>query len=246
MARSVVMEMKGNQDQNTKYCSKDGEFFEFGKAFKERARTDLDEVAEKLREGATLEGIMESDAGIKTIIRYPRGLQLARQLLAKPRNWETTNIWLYGSTGLSKSRIAKEISDKWCAKSTHPYNNKLWKGNGKLQWFCRYDSHEVVIIEDVRGHTGMEIRFLLELFDRYEYDVPTKGSEAKWAPKLIICTAKDTIEGTFGRRFENENEDIRQLTRRFKKEIEIKKDVDYNVYVNECMELIDSIWFNEK
>ena len=94
-----------------------------------------------------------------------------------PRTWKPDIRWFYGSTGVGKTKTARE----WLGEDIYICldNYKFWEG---------YDGHENVIIDDIRGDF-CKFHHLLKLLDRYEYKVETKGGSRQMVAKRNAITA---------------------------------------------------------
>jgi hypothetical protein len=102
--------------------------------------------------------------------------------------------WLYGRTGVGKSRYAHEFIDtleqrrEW--RSWMSYDNKL-------KWFDGYDKHQIALFDDFRGGEA-HFPTLLRICDRYVCRVEVKGASAWWCPSVIIFTSSQSLEAGFG------------------------------------------------
>lgn len=104
---------KGTEKQNREYCIKEGDYKEFGsydeKEGQQGRRSDLEEVAEKIKAGASLKAIAEENSA--TFIKNHAGIEkLARLLLPPPpptRDVQTTILW--GPTGTGKTHRVRTL-----------------------------------------------------------------------------------------------------------------------------------------
>jgi hypothetical protein len=169
---------KGTPKQNRDYCSKDGEFEEFGTIPKGRgARNDLVAALELVRGGCTRRQLVEQCP--QGYARAYRLVERAFSLYGPKRNWKTKVIVYWGDAGTGKSKLAyEEASAAEQPVYSHPGD----------RWFDGYDGECNVIIDDFTG--GMfHLGFLLKLLDRYPLKVPVKGSYVEWLPKTIWITS---------------------------------------------------------
>lgn len=98
---------KGNEKQNREYCIKEGEFLEFGsydeKEGQQGRRSDLEEVAEKIKAGSSLKAIAEENPA--TFIKNSAGIEKLARLVQPPppptRDVQTIILW--GPTGTGKT-----------------------------------------------------------------------------------------------------------------------------------------------
>lgn len=178
-------------------------------------RKDLEEIAESIRNGASLKEVAKNNPG--EFVRYHRGLQALKELYLEPRDYETKMevCWIYGEAGLGKTRIAYESHDR---------NEIYMKGNHK--WWNNYTQQEAIIWDDfcvpIGGIGGRELsfRYFLNVTDRYPYQVETKGGFVELNSKVMYITCEYPPEVVFGG---TENES-KQCLRRIDKIINITND----------------------
>jgi len=138
-------------------------------------RTDLLAVKKLLDEGATEREI--ADEQFSTWAKYYRAIERYKRLQVTVRDWKTELYIICGDTGVGKSRICRET-----------YPEAYWKPRGS--WWCGYDSHETVVIDDFYGWLPWDL--LLRLTDRYPLLVETKGGSVQFVAKRVIITSNKT------------------------------------------------------
>lgn len=168
---------KGTPDHNYAYCTKDGDFAEFGEkpVINQGKRSDLEALHETIKTGAGLPAIAEEHFG--SFCRYHKAIDRARELVQKPRNWAMEIIVAWGDTGTGKTRWAFET-----------YPDAYFKDGS--QWWDGYDGHETIIWDEFYGGT-IKIAEFLRLTDRYPHRVPVKGGYRQFIPRRIIFTSND-------------------------------------------------------
>lgn len=203
--RAHIEMMKGKPEDSVKYCCKqDKAPFTKGKLPNPGKRNDLQEVAEMVMDGATMEEVARHKP--TAIIQYNRGLTALRSYVIPPRrpSQPPCIVWIHGASGTGKTRAAFETGERLFGEGT------VWMSNGSLQWFDGYDGHPVAIIDDLRTkHT--EFSELLRVLDRYPYRVPVKCGHQQWVPRLIFVTCPWEPTVLWSLRTE---EQLLQLTRR--------------------------------
>lgn len=204
-SRAHFENMKGTPHDSYVYCNKqDPNPFHHGEIPTPGKRTDLESVVSSLRSGSSLADIANSDDAT-TLARYPRGLTLLSQLYDTTPKVPPHVVWLYGESGLGKTRSATEYADSY------------WISSGELKWFDGYTGQDTAILDDFRP-SQVSFPKLLRLLDRYEISVEIKGGYRRWVPKTIFITANADPTTMFQYKTP---ENITQLTRRIHKIIHV-------------------------
>ena len=99
---------KGDEQSNFDYCSKDGDFVEFGERKKQGARTDLSTAIAALKEGG-IRKVVEDHP--EEYVKFSNGLhKLQLQLNAAPYTHDgVRGVWIYGDPGTGKSHSARGL-----------------------------------------------------------------------------------------------------------------------------------------
>lgn len=162
-----VEKMRGTYKQSLDYvCKKEtaiGEPILRGNYTTQGERTDWKEVVSSpsLR-----------DIEVGYLVRYSRGIQFARNLLSKVRDWKTEVVILFGKPGTGKSMYMPR--------------DAYWKSPGN-KWWDGYDGEEKVVLDDCEENhfTRQE---MLRLCDRYPLKVEVKGGFVNFLAKTIYIT----------------------------------------------------------
>lgn len=224
--RAHIEVMHGTPQESLAYCTKeDKEAYQYGEIPAEGKRNDLHNTISLLKEGKSIRDIVNSDdiSSISTIVRYPKGLNAVANLLRLRGRIPPKVFWIYGPTGVGKTRSALEFG------TAHAGEDGVWMSSGSLKWFDGYDGQQVAVFDDLRTK-HVEFSMLLRLLDRYPLRVEIKGGYVQWIPEVIIVTAPMTPEMMWNLR---RNEDIQQLTRRITRVIECTAE-----NVKECEETL--------
>lgn len=203
---------RGTAEENRAYCSKeesrdtggsepgDSEFcgpIEYGVVPEQGRRTDLvGLVNAAIDTSVPIVDVMR--ASPEAFLKFYRGALAIRSLVIGRRDFKTQVFWLYGPTGTGKSRVAHQIAP-----------SAYWK-QGSSKWWCGYDGHEDVVIDDYRRDL-CTFSELLRLLDRYPMQVEAKGVSHQFVAKRIFITTPKNPESTWEGRVE---EDLQQLSRR--------------------------------
>lgn len=205
--------IKGTCQQNIAYCSKEGDFEEYG---------DRSVLPESNRAGGNSTGSNHSCAlqRLAAVTAYKQRKRIS-DTLADDINASYQNVklcelhakfesprpvtadgvhvfWFYGATGLGKSQVADRLTD---STGFRPISFKWWEG---------YDANRAVIIDDYRKDF-CKFHELLKLIDIYPLRVETKGGSRQCYANTFFVTAPSGPQETWSNRTE---EDVGQLLRR--------------------------------
>lgn len=181
----------GSADANKRYCSKDGNFVEFGTMpVAKRTRDELaTRFADCLQSG--YDGL-DQFANEQPGTYYFSGHNLLRnyQQLQRPITRPDVSVkWYYGEPGVGKSRRAHEEAPEAYVKDP------------RTKWWNGYLFEKDVIIDDF-GPNGIDINHLLRWFDRYKCLVENKGGMIPLFANNFIVTSNfapcDVFKDTFG------------------------------------------------
>jgi hypothetical protein len=174
LSRAHWEKAKGSPRQNQTYCSKEGDFAEFGDCpGGQGTRTDLAQLHADIKAGKTMQEIQ--DKHWAAYLKYHRAIQHAILLRSKVRDWEVDVRVYWGTTGLGKTRRAIEEA----AQDVYIHSGE--------KWFDGYDGGDAIF--DDFGGSEFKLTYLLKLLDRYPMRVPVKGGYVQWKPKRIWITS---------------------------------------------------------
>lgn len=219
-SRCHIEKTIGTPQQASEYCKKDGDITEFGKLpQKQGQRNDLVESKKVLSKTGKMKDVvinatsLQSVKMCETILKYNE----------KPRDFKPTVMWVYGPTGVGKSKVAYQLLGNECYTTMD--TGKWWEG---------YDAHSRVHIEDMRKDF-LKFHQLLKLLDRYPYRVENKGGSRQFVANQIIITSCYSPSEMYDTR-----EDIQQLIRRIDIIQKIENEEDYNNCVQNYLKKIYS------
>lgn len=203
---------RGNTEQNVKYCSKDGVWFEDGDRPKQGARIDLDEIGAAILKGdSTVDEIAQNNP--MAYHQYGRTMEKLEDIRLKnlKRDGMTEGIWIWGKTGVGKSHEAYRIANE--CESYYVWAND----NG---WQDGYTGQECVIIDDFRG--SIKYEEILKLVDKWEYSLKRRNRcPMPFVSRKVIITSSMPPEDIYCNL--NERDSLEQLYRRYEV-IELKND----------------------
>lgn len=175
---------KGTAEQNKEYCSKDGNWKEFGHFTSQGKRSDLEDCVEMIKEGADLLDIAEKHAG--DAVRYFNGLMKIKDLYDRKRQKNTpptpTEVIVFiGKAGSGKTHHAYELAGPDAYKF-------MCQQSGKV-YFDGYDKQKTIWFDEFSGST-MPFHLWCSLVDKWGCRVETKGSsvEVIGLKRVIIST----------------------------------------------------------
>lgn len=152
---------KGTAKQASDYCEKeDTNPYKRGEISQQGKRTDLEEVADMIEDGATNRDV--AMAYPSQYVRYHKGIHALRSALSMPRSEKPHVVWVFGPTGCGKTRMATEQGCVYIKDNT-----KWWDGYTP-------GVHTRIVVDDFDAHEW-NFRNFLRLTDRYEFQGETKG-----------------------------------------------------------------------
>lgn len=204
-SRCAWDDARGSTEDNEKYCSKEGDWFERGENPKQGRRVDLEGRKKQIMDGMRVEDIMMEDP--MCYHQYGRTMDKIEDVRMRKmfRTEMTEGLWLYGKTGTGKSHR--------CFHDFDPDKTYVWPNDGK--WWDGYRQQDIVVFNDFRGE--IPYNFLLQLIDKWPMTVPRRNREPMpFVSKKIIITSSLPPDKVFKNR---EVEDhLEQLLRRIKVE----------------------------
>lgn len=171
---------KGSDAANFDYCSKDGDYMEFG--VRREADPGVREANrwDRARELAK-EGNLDAIDSQLYIMHYGSLRSIARDFqpvppdLAGPADLQV-GLWIYGESGCGKSRHARDTF----AGAYLKLANKWWDG---------YDHQDYVLLEDFDKEHACLGHHLKIWADRYGFPMEIKGSYGVCRPRRFVVTS---------------------------------------------------------
>lgn len=190
---------KGTQKQAIAYCKKDGDWVDRGTPKSQGHRTDLDKLKGDLINGRSMRDIVVNESLNYTQLCFLQKTQpyLLKNKLSKGKQV----IWCYGPTGTGKSKFAWDYLDD---------KDEIYYKNPSNKWWDGYDSHKLIIIDDLRANNFL-FTDLLRMFDIYPYRLEFKGGSTFLNSDTIIVTTNKHPREMFANQ---SDEDIQQMLRR--------------------------------
>lgn len=198
LPRAYLTVANGTPLQASAYCKKDGDFVEVGECPNQGQRNDLTDVKESIQQGLGMREIVN----IATNFQSLRTAEVLLKYIERKRDWQPEVIWVYGPSGIGKTRWAYD---------NYPFEDIHKQMADQLKWFQGYDAHAVVIIDEVNDST--EYSRLKELCDRYPAVVECKGGSRQFLAKTVVLTSLYDPNVLFRSHPENGKEMLRRISK---------------------------------
>lgn len=198
LLQSHVEVARGNHEQASNYCKKEGDFVEHGVLPSQGHRKDLLDVANSIIAKRSINELALESPDI--YIKYHKGmLALRSQVLSTQTDRPTLdNLWIWGASGAGKSRSVREDNPSLYLK-------------GLNKWWDNYDGEECVLLDDFGPEHGKFLTgYLKQWSDHYAFSAEFKGGSFKIRPARIVVTSNYQLEDCF-----ETAADIAALKRRF-------------------------------
>jgi len=182
-ARAHTEAAKATPSKNFEYCSKDGDFVEWGEKPKMGRRMDLEAAYDDARSDIRM--VEVADRHKSAFIRYHRGIERVRQLHneEKAEDFRFVEVVVHsGPTGCGKTRNAMTVEEG----ARKPYKIQ----GDQLQWWDGYEGQEVIVIDEYANNVPITV--MLGLLDGYKLRLPVKGgfTYARWTQVQITTNLK--------------------------------------------------------
>lgn len=157
--------------------------YEFGTMPEAGRRTDLETVAEEIKDGKKMSEIAEDNPEV--FVRHFKGLKELKETFIKDRDKKPEVMWAFGVAGVGKTRWPYQ---------TYP-GKSIYIKDGTL-WWNGYEQQDIILIDDFDG--GWPYRDFLRLLDRYPYQGQFKGGYTKVNSPIIVITCEFPPEHFWG------------------------------------------------
>jgi len=175
---------RGNRKQAIDYCEKEESRvrgpWRIGNDSGQGSRSDLTEIAEKIKQGEEMRSIVEQHSA--SFIRYSRGIERVDQLLRPRRkvDWEMEVVVLWGDPGAGKTELAKR---------TWPEAYRFMQQRGSTPWWNGYNGEETILIDEFANN--FSYHYGLSLLGEAGMRVEVKGGDCTLYAKTIVITSMD-------------------------------------------------------
>lgn len=189
---------KGDAESNRVYCTKEDPGF-FEKGVKPATQ------AEKGKKGADkikAQWALAKDGKFEEL--PPASIKTYEYIHAKygppPADRETLdNVWIWGATGVGKSRSVRE-------------ENKSFYSKPMSKWWDGYSGESCVVLDDFAPEHAKYLTYYLKIWaDHYVFNAEVKGGMLRIRPKRVIVTSQYSPEQCWG----DDPESLSAIRRRF-------------------------------
>lgn len=187
IGRSHWSAARGDSESNFVYCSKDGNFFEFGdRPASQKRKGDLGKLYYDEAFSNAKQGLLELIPSDLRVRHYETWKRIKTDHQVTPSEDGTfTAFWYYGPTGTGKSRRAREL-----------FPGSYFKLANK--WFDGYQDQKSIIMDDVDVKHGVWLAYFLKIWtDRYAFQVEIKGGSMMIRPHVFVVTSNYSIRDIF-------------------------------------------------
>lgn len=176
--------MRGSVKDNETYCSKENVYTKLGAFVSRGYRSDLHNIKDDLKNGATLYEVMDNYTG--DFVRYSNGITKMKELIDEKKSQEFRRLEVTSLTGEAGSGKTREVYER------HGYAN-VFKIDGSADerfMFNGYDGQDVLLIDDFNG--WIKYSYLLNVLDGYPLPLNVKNGRtfARWTKVYITSNNK--------------------------------------------------------
>lgn len=175
---------RGSFQANIDYCSKDGEFTEFGERPQQGKRSDIQTFYKMINNGASFDEVIAATDGNAWL--YEAKIQ--KMISHKKRYERIEQIKKFGIHSL----LPKDVRFYWGNTGTGKTSTAMNEfPDAHIQYGCRwfdgYAGQDCVIFDEYVTQ-AFPASIFLRLTDKYPMSVEFKGGMSDWMPKTIIFT----------------------------------------------------------
>lgn len=188
--------IRGSFEQNEKYCSKEGDWYESG----ERPKTALEKGHTEQQRWKRIKDLAKA-GDLKTLEDeeprvWLRDHDLLHRIALKYASppailSQLKNGYIYGNPGIGKTRWVREFFGV----------TRVFSKAGDTKWWDGYNGEPVVIIDDLEPRDAERVGFLnyKQWCHEYPFSAEIKGGTICIRPRCVIITSNYPFSSIFGR-----------------------------------------------
>ncbi|WP_165790245.1 Rep family protein [Cuspidothrix issatschenkoi] len=117
--------------------------------------------------------------------------KLHQQYVEDERYKNKKVIWIYGSSGLGKTRLSKEIAQNFIDNNSSKRNQSIYVTQSNRDPFQDYTSENVIILEEFRSTTGIAENELFQILDKTNasFSASSRYNDKKLMADLVIINS---------------------------------------------------------
>jgi len=189
--RAHLEAARKGDSENKEYCSKGGDYVEFGTPVGKGGRSDLDKLCRAIKDGKTMTEVAEISPA--DYVRNYKGLAAYQALQTTHyEHSDIRGIWIYGPPGTGKSHHARNLG------ATSLYIKSQNK------WFDGYAGEEYILLDDLDSNIlGHHLKIWADKWPctgeikggnvilRHKYFIVTSNYAPAelWADEPVMCNA---------------------------------------------------------
>lgn len=185
--RAHIEIARGSPKSNQQYCSKGGNYEEYGFLPRQGSRNDIAEFRDAILEDLSEEEILMNYP--EMMAKYDRFYQRCRNIVLKKKAkkmYQPEVIVITGDPGSGKTRHVYDNNNH-----EDIYKMEVGDGSANSIFWDNYNGESVILIDDF--HNNFKLDYMLRLLDRYPMKLNIKGSHTwKCAKKIYITSNIET------------------------------------------------------
>lgn len=183
LPRAHIECAKGDARENKAYCSKEGNYTEYGLIPQQGKRNDIVAFKDDILAGMDEEELL--DKHTECFAKYDRFYQRCRNILLKKQAKlmiQPEVIVIEGEPGIGKTHTIYAENE-----SDDVYKMEVGDGSAGSIFWDGYSGENVILIDDF--HNNFKLDYMLRLLDKYPMKLNIKGGHTwKCAKKIYITT----------------------------------------------------------
>jgi len=187
----AIFVARGTAVQNTRYCTKDDEFYEkFGEFSVSREgqgrRTDWHTLPDAVKEGMATRELAELAPNL--VMAHINKVGAWRQALGPLRQrTELTRFKIFwGPSGSGKTTETARVAEQLAVEN----NWRIYYKSDGDKWWPGYDGQEIIVVEEMSG-TRFPFRTLLQLLDKPPLSIQFKGGDCQFLGRIVLFNCND-------------------------------------------------------